>query len=148
MVISQSPAAKLAAEGKLCFDGVPLPLQETVKIREVGVDRELRFDGHIKHIAKKASHRVTTLQRMATQIWPYLSMLPSRGIMCILAHQETGQHPVSSLTTGGCCRLTGTPQGRRDTSGVPQGTGTENSTPDWVTPASMGCHAEHKNGAS
>ena len=64
MVISQSPAAKLAAEGKLCFDGVPLPLQETAKILGV-MDRELRFDGHIKHIAQKASYRVTVQRRLA-----------------------------------------------------------------------------------
>ena len=84
MVISRSPAAKLAAEGKLCFNGVPLPLQETVNILGLEVGRELRFDDHIKHIAQKASHRVTVLWRRAgfldkgdklllykAQIWPY-----------------------------------------------------------------------------
>ena len=58
------PAAKLAAEEKLFFNGVPLPLQETVKTLGVEVDRELRFDDYVKHIAQKASHRVTTLPRM------------------------------------------------------------------------------------
>ena len=61
MVISRSPATKLATEGKLYFNGVPLPLQETVKILGVEVGG-LRFDGHIKHIAQKASHRVTALR--------------------------------------------------------------------------------------
>ncbi|KAG0724708.1 hypothetical protein GWK47_040036 [Chionoecetes opilio] len=31
-----------------------------------GPRRELRFDGHIKHIAKKASHRVSALRRVAS----------------------------------------------------------------------------------
>ena len=64
MVISRSLAVKLAAEGKLCFDGVPLLLQETVNILGVEVDRELRFDGHIKHISQKASHWVIVLRRV------------------------------------------------------------------------------------
>ena len=65
MVISWSPDAKLAAEEKLCFDGVPFPLQKTIKILRVEVDRELRFDGHIKHIVQKASHWVTAQWRVA-----------------------------------------------------------------------------------
>ena len=47
MVISLSTAATPAVEGKLCFDSVPLPLQETVKILGVEVVQELRFDVHI-----------------------------------------------------------------------------------------------------
>ena len=103
MVISRSPATKLAAEGKLCFNGVPLPLQETVKILGMEMVQELRFDGHIKHIAQKASHRITVLRRVASfldkvgQVW-----CPLVNVVCILVHQETGQHPASSLTTGGC----------------------------------------------
>ena len=46
------------------FDGVPLPLQETVKILGAEVDWKLRFDGHNKHIAQKASHEVTALRRV------------------------------------------------------------------------------------
>ncbi|KAG0712711.1 RNA-directed DNA polymerase from mobile element jockey [Chionoecetes opilio] len=40
--------------------------QEAVKVLGVEVDRELRFDGHIKHIAKKASYRVSALRRVAS----------------------------------------------------------------------------------
>ena len=50
MVIFQFPVAKLATE-ELCFDDVPLSLQKTIKILGVELDQELRFDGHIKHIA-------------------------------------------------------------------------------------------------
>ncbi|KAG0726550.1 hypothetical protein GWK47_000415 [Chionoecetes opilio] len=66
MVVSRSPAAGPEVEGKLRFGGVPLPLQEDVKVLGVEVDRELRFDSHIKHIAKKASHRVSALRRVAS----------------------------------------------------------------------------------
>ena len=55
MVFSRSPAAKSAIKGKMGFDGVPLPLQETVKILGVEVDRELQFDSHIKHSPKGLS---------------------------------------------------------------------------------------------
>ncbi|KAG0719469.1 hypothetical protein GWK47_007268 [Chionoecetes opilio] len=66
MVVYRSPAAGPAVEGRLLFGGVPLPLQEAVKVLGVEVDQELRFDGHIKHIAKKASHRVSALRRVAS----------------------------------------------------------------------------------
>ncbi|KAG0720249.1 hypothetical protein GWK47_048890 [Chionoecetes opilio] len=66
MVVSRSLAAGPAVAGRLRFGGVPLPLQEAVKVLGVEVDRELKFDGHIKHIAKKASHRVSTLRRVAS----------------------------------------------------------------------------------
>ena len=95
----RSPAAKLTAEGKLCCNGVPLPLQETVNILGVEVDRELRFDGHIKHIAQKASHRVTVLRRMAgfldkrgkllfykAQIRPYLEHGALSWMSCASSH--------------------------------------------------------------
>ncbi|XP_063878077.1 uncharacterized protein LOC135110016 [Scylla paramamosain] len=44
----------------------------SVKILGVEVDRGLRFDRHIKHIALKASHRVSSLRRVA-------SLLDRRG---------------------------------------------------------------------
>ncbi|KAG0726172.1 hypothetical protein GWK47_004435 [Chionoecetes opilio] len=57
--------------------------------------RELRFDGHIKHIAKKASHRVSALRRVASfldrgrklllykaQIWPYLEYAALSWMSC------------------------------------------------------------------
>ncbi|KAG0718776.1 hypothetical protein GWK47_007489 [Chionoecetes opilio] len=66
MVVSRSPAAGPAVEGRLRFGGIPLPLQEAVKVLGVEVDRELRFDGHIKHIARNASQRVSALRRVAS----------------------------------------------------------------------------------
>ncbi|KAG0710249.1 hypothetical protein GWK47_002561 [Chionoecetes opilio] len=66
MVVSRSPAAGPAVEWRLRFGGVPLPLQEAVKVLGEEVGRELRFIGHIKHIAKKASHRVSALRRVAS----------------------------------------------------------------------------------
>ncbi len=56
MVVSRSSAAEPAMEGGLSFGGLPLELQESVKILGVEVDRGLRFDRHVKHIALKASH--------------------------------------------------------------------------------------------
>ncbi|KAG0722929.1 hypothetical protein GWK47_043581 [Chionoecetes opilio] len=70
MVVSRSHAAGPAVEGRLRFGGVPLPLQEAVKVLGVEVDRELRFDGHIKHIAKKSSHRVSALRRVERKELP------------------------------------------------------------------------------
>lgn len=61
MVVSRSPAAGPAVEGRLLFGGIPLPLQESVKILGMEGDRGLRFDSHIKHIAQKASYRVSCL---------------------------------------------------------------------------------------
>ncbi|KAG0726364.1 hypothetical protein GWK47_036769 [Chionoecetes opilio] len=99
MVVSRSPAAGPAVEGRLRFGGVPLPLQEAVKVLEVEVDRELRFDGHIKHIAKKASHRVSALRRVArfldrggklllykAQIRPYLEYAALSWMSCAASH--------------------------------------------------------------
>ena len=65
MVISRSPAVNPAVEGKLCFDGVALPFQESIKILRVEVDRELWFDDYIKHIALKTYHRVNAPRRVA-----------------------------------------------------------------------------------
>ena len=66
MVISRSPTAGPTMEGRLRFGGVPLPPQETIKILGVEVDRGLRFDSHIKHIAQKASQKVSALRRVAS----------------------------------------------------------------------------------
>ncbi|KAG0713638.1 hypothetical protein GWK47_015765 [Chionoecetes opilio] len=99
MVVSRSPAAGPAVEGRLRFGGVPLPHQEAVKVLEVEVDRELKFDGHIKHIAKKASHRVSALRRIArfldgggklllykAQIRPYLEYAALSWMSCAASH--------------------------------------------------------------
>ncbi|KAG0712747.1 hypothetical protein GWK47_017754 [Chionoecetes opilio] len=108
MVVSRSPAAGPAVEGRLRFGGVPLPLQEAVKVLGVEVDRELRFDGHIKHIAKKASHRVSALRRVArfldrggklllykAQIRPYLEYAALSWMSCAASH--TGGWTASSV---------------------------------------------------
>ncbi|KAG0722636.1 hypothetical protein GWK47_044120 [Chionoecetes opilio] len=99
MVVSRSPAAGPAVERRLRFGGVPLPLQEAAKVLGVEVDRELRFDGHIKHIAKKASHRVSALRRVASfldrggklllykaQIRPYLEYAALSRMSCAASH--------------------------------------------------------------
>ncbi|KAG0718967.1 putative RNA-directed DNA polymerase from transposon X-element [Chionoecetes opilio] len=99
MVASRSPAAGPAVEGRLRFGGVPLPLQEAVKVLGVEVDRELKFDGHIKHIAKKTSHRVSALRRVASfldrggklllykaQIRPYLEYAALFWMSCAASH--------------------------------------------------------------
>ncbi|KAG0730469.1 hypothetical protein GWK47_028209 [Chionoecetes opilio] len=99
MVVSRSPVAGPAVEGRLRFGGVPLPLQEAVKVLGVEVDRELRFDGHMKHIAKKASHRVSALRRVASfldsggklllykaQIRPYLEYTALSWMSCAASH--------------------------------------------------------------
>ncbi|KAG0729402.1 hypothetical protein GWK47_030396 [Chionoecetes opilio] len=116
MVVSRSPLPGLQWKGGCGFGGVPLPLQEAVKVLGVEVDRELRFDGHIKHIAKKASHRVSALRRVArfldrggklllykAQIRPYLEYAALLDVVRSLAHSEAGQHPASSPANGGCC---------------------------------------------
>ena len=101
MVVSRSPAAGPAVEGRLRFGGVPLPLQKAVKVLGVEVDRELRFDGHIKHIANKASHRVSALRRVASfldrggklllykaQIRPYLEYAALSWMSCAASHTK------------------------------------------------------------
>ncbi|KAG0712090.1 hypothetical protein GWK47_002146 [Chionoecetes opilio] len=108
MVVSRSPAAGPAVEGRLRFGGVPLPLQEAVKVLGVEVDRELRFDGHIKHIAKKASHRVSALRKVASfldrggklllykaQIRPYLEYVSISWMSC--AASQLGGWTASSV---------------------------------------------------
>ncbi|MPC21508.1 hypothetical protein E2C01_014498 [Portunus trituberculatus] len=66
MVVSCSPATMAAMAGKLSFGAAALPLQEDVKILGVEVDRGLGFDSHVKTIAKKASHRISALRRVAS----------------------------------------------------------------------------------
>ena len=101
MVVSRSPAAGPAVEERICFGGVPLPLQEAIKILGVEVDRGLRFDGHIKHIAKMASHRVSALRRTASfldrkgrlllykaQIRPYLEYAALSWMSCAASHTK------------------------------------------------------------
>ncbi|KAG0720658.1 hypothetical protein GWK47_048072 [Chionoecetes opilio] len=142
MVVSRAPAAGPAVEGRLQFGGVPLPLQEAVKILGVEVDRVLRFDGHIKHIAKKASQGLCPLCRgngvasfldwggeaLALQR-PDTPLLRVRRPLLERVQTRTlggWKHPASSPATGGCCRTPqpsaepgsplgthGTPQGRR-----------------------------------
>ncbi|KAG0711866.1 hypothetical protein GWK47_019692 [Chionoecetes opilio] len=98
-IVSRSPDAGPAVEGRLWFGGVPLPLQEAVKVLGVEVDRELRFNGHIKYIAKKASHRVSALRRVASfldrggklllykaQIRPYLEYAALSWMSCAASH--------------------------------------------------------------
>ncbi|KAG0710727.1 putative RNA-directed DNA polymerase from transposon X-element [Chionoecetes opilio] len=98
MVVSRSPAAGPALEGRLRFGGVPLPLQEAVKVLGVEVGRELRFEGHIKHIAHKA-YRVSALRRVASfldrggklllykaQIRPYLKYAVLSWMSCTASH--------------------------------------------------------------
>ena len=101
MVVSRSPTARPAVEGRIRFGGVPLPLQEAIKILGVEVDRGLRFDGHIKNIAKKASHRVSALRRTASfldrrgrlilykaQIRPYLEYAALSWMSCAATHTK------------------------------------------------------------
>ncbi|KAG0715595.1 hypothetical protein GWK47_011582 [Chionoecetes opilio] len=65
----------------------------------VEVDRELRFNGHIKHIVKKTSHRVSALRRVASfldrerklllykaQIRPYLEYAALSWMPCAASH--------------------------------------------------------------
>ncbi len=99
MEVSRSPAAEPAVEGGLRFGGLPLELQESVKILGVEVDRGLRFDRHIKHIALKASHRVSSLRTVANlldrrgrlllykaQIRPYLEYAALSWMSCVATH--------------------------------------------------------------
>ena len=99
MVVSRSPTAGPAMEGKIHFGGVLLLLQETVKILGAEVDRGQRFDGHIKHIGQKASHKVSVFQRTASfldrtsrlllykaQIRPYLEYAALSWMSCPASH--------------------------------------------------------------
>ncbi len=99
IVVSRSLVAEPAVEGGIRFGGLPLELQESVKILWVEVDRGLRFDRHIKHIALKASHRVSSFRRVATlldrrgrlllykaQIRPYLEYAALSWMSYVATH--------------------------------------------------------------
>lgn len=100
-MVSQSPAAGTGVEGKICFDGVPLPLQETIKILGVEVNHGLKLGKHIRHLAQKASHKVSTLLRIAglldrsgrlvlykAQIRPYLQYASLSWMSCAASHMK------------------------------------------------------------
>ncbi|MPC57823.1 hypothetical protein E2C01_051811 [Portunus trituberculatus] len=55
MVVSRSMAASQVIEGRVTFGTVTLPLQEHIRILGVDLDRRLRFDRHLKHVAHQAS---------------------------------------------------------------------------------------------
>ncbi|KAK3865355.1 hypothetical protein Pcinc_029030 [Petrolisthes cinctipes] len=80
MVVSRSPAASQAVEGKLKFGSITRPLQDHVKILGVTFDVVLRFDKHIHHIAHQASLRVSALRRVA-------GFLDKRGLMTLYKAQ-------------------------------------------------------------
>ncbi|XP_045130660.1 uncharacterized protein LOC123515839 [Portunus trituberculatus] len=80
MVISRSLAARQEVEGKVMFGSITLPLQEYIKVLGVDLDRELRFDRHLKHVAHQASLRVSALRRVA-------GLLDKRGIQLLYKAQ-------------------------------------------------------------
>ena len=80
MVVSRSPAAPQAVEGQILFEGVRLPLQDTIKVLGVTIDRELRYDQHITAVARQTSQRVPALRRVA-------GSLDSRGILTLYKAQ-------------------------------------------------------------
>lgn len=101
MVVSRSPAAMAAMAGKLSFGAAALPLQDDVKILGVEVDRGLRFDSHVKSIAKKASHRISALRRIASfldrkgrlllykaQVRPHLEYAALSWMSCAATHRR------------------------------------------------------------
>ena len=65
MVVSQSPAAPQAVERQLQFEGVRLPIQDTIKVPGVTIGWELRYDQHITSVACQTSQRVSALWRVA-----------------------------------------------------------------------------------
>ena len=65
MIVSRSCVASCEVEGRVRFGDATLPLQDHIKILEVNVDRELRFDLHLQTVARQASHRVSALCRVA-----------------------------------------------------------------------------------
>ncbi|MPC25738.1 hypothetical protein E2C01_018860 [Portunus trituberculatus] len=101
MGVSRPPAAMAAMAGMLSFGTAVLPLQEDVKILGVEVDRGLRFDNHVKTIAKKASHRISALRRVVSfldrmerlllykaQIWPHLEYTALSWMSCAATHRR------------------------------------------------------------
>ena len=64
MVLSRShAAASQAVEGQLQFEGVRLPLQNTIKVLCITIDRELRYDQYITTVARQTSQRVSALSQ-------------------------------------------------------------------------------------
>ncbi|MPD06099.1 hypothetical protein E2C01_101886 [Portunus trituberculatus] len=101
MVVSRSSAAMAAMAGKLSFGAAALPLQEEVKIHGVEVDQGLRFDSHVKTIAKKASHRISALRRVASfldrkerlllykaQVRPHFEYVALAWMSCAATHKK------------------------------------------------------------
>ncbi|KAK3888774.1 hypothetical protein Pcinc_007191 [Petrolisthes cinctipes] len=100
MVVSRSPAASPAVEGKVKFGSVTLPLQDHVKILGVTFDAELRFDKHIHHIAHQASLRVSALRRVA-------GFLDNRGLMTLYKAQLRINEPLTTEHLQGAFLLHG-----------------------------------------
>ena len=73
------------------FGTITLPLQDYVRILGVDLDRELRFDRHIKHVARQASLRVSALRRVA-------GLLDKRGILLLYKAQVRPYLEYGTLT--------------------------------------------------
>ena len=91
MVISRSPAASQAVEGRLHFGDAVLPLQDHVKILGVDMDCALRFDRHLRNVAHQASLRVTALRRVA-------KFLDERGLQTLYKAQVRPYLEYATLT--------------------------------------------------
>ena len=70
MVISRSRDDAEQLRGRLKLGGDTIQLQESVDILGVEVDSRLRFDGHLKKVASKASKKVTLLRRLSHLLSP------------------------------------------------------------------------------
>ena len=64
MVISRSQEDTRQLQGRLRLGRDNIPLQDSVDILGVEVDSQLRFDHHLENVARKASQKVTLLQRL------------------------------------------------------------------------------------
>ena len=91
MVVSRSAAAMQAVEGRVMFGSTTLPLQDYIRILGVDLDRELRFDRHLKHVVHLASLRVSALRRVAY-------FLDKRGIMLLYKAQVRPYLEYGALT--------------------------------------------------
>lgn len=76
MVIYLSPTAVQAFEEKVMFGTNTLQLQDHVRIIEVDMDQELRFDRNFKHDAHPTLLKVSALRTVA-------SFLDNRGIQLL-----------------------------------------------------------------
>lgn len=65
MISSRSPAAVKAAERRLYFDDVTLPLHDYVKILRLALDLEMLLDRHLKNVAYLVFLHVSVLRRLA-----------------------------------------------------------------------------------